>query len=212
MRTVEIEVYTIDELKPKAKERAIQRQREQNGESGIHVESVTERMYEILQAHGWIEKVSWGAEHDDVSVSWSLGHCQGDGACFYNSRSAWFSSLDLERVIAAAASKGEADDLWCRQLRSLIKDHYFRFRLVHSGHYSHEHSISHDIEHEAPAELTALADEKGNDLLEMARDVCREMRNAGYEMLEAYDEDESIIEDIKSNELEFHADGRVFHE
>lgn len=225
MRTVEIKVYTFDELSPKSKAKAIERQRERNGDDEGRTQSVTDHMYEILQKHGWVKEVPWGSQDDSVKVNWSLSCCQGDGACFYCAGKSWFSSTELERVVNQAVADGEMDKKRGRQLNMLIEHHGFSFRLEHVGSYYHSNSIRADVEYdidddwlEQSAELPrkrveaeALADSLGEELLLLARIHCGEMEKEGQDMLDAYYSEESVIEDIKANEDEFRIDGSIFH-
>ena len=82
MKTKTLNLYTIDELEPKAREKALDSLRD-NNDCPFLSDDMNNQLHELLQDH----KIT---DHNDTSkpnttptqVLYSLGSCQGDGACF----------------------------------------------------------------------------------------------------------------------------------
>lgn len=187
MQTMIIETYKYDELGDDAKEKA----REWFREGALDYdwwEFIYEDSKECLNMLGF--------EIDNIQFSgfWS----QGDGACFTGSWSASdvqsgklreHAPQDQElhrigsalRVIARGSKNGSAT-------------------LTHTGHYSHEHSVTIDA-----GELRTMAqEEEFGDLARAAMKWIYGRLQAEYEY---HMEDAQLAESIRSNEYDFTASG-----
>lgn len=117
-----IKVYTIGELSPEAKDRAIQKFRESgHAFDGIDSDQLTDSFEEFLEDKGI----------EDPSVNWSLGYSQGDGVCFSG-------SIEVRNVIYA--NKGMRKFL---KLAELAMNDLFHARVEKgTGRYCHWNSMS----------------------------------------------------------------------
>ena len=77
MRTIQQTVYTFDELSEKAKEKAIQKQRDFEEEFGLP-SLLREYLYDTLKQQ--LKKYDMSC--DKPKIYYSLNYCQGDGAMF----------------------------------------------------------------------------------------------------------------------------------
>lgn len=120
-RKEEVTYYKFDELSKKAKERAIQDWRDKGHDFDDHdAKFLSDDFKEFLKEHGF---------DDDVKVSWSLGHCQGDGVCFEG-------RLETERFL---------DQEGFRKYKELAPYIYIKIK---NGNHNYCHWNSMDIEME----------------------------------------------------------------
>lgn len=201
IENVEYKIYTFDELSEKAKERARNWWREA---SQYQYNDFHEFVYEDAMTIGKLMGL-------DISKIYYTGFwSQGDGACF---EGRWEYKPDaLEKVkeyapldeglheVAAAFASEKVKGCWAES--------------QHRGHYYHEYSLSIDggVRAGDDVELDeyGFPEEQYNHIKEMFADFARWI----YKMLEAEYEyqtsNEQVDENIRCNQYEFHADGRLY--
>jgi len=112
MKTISINLYSINELEPKAKQRALNKLRE--SEQDFITQNVSENFTIELEERKL-----------DLKAFWSLSNCQGDGVAFEGS----LSKDDILRLELATIEDIDAIELECIDIK------------LH-GRYTHENSMS----------------------------------------------------------------------
>lgn len=185
----EIDVYTFDELSPKAKDRAITDYRH----SGAAFDSSDTEMLSETFRDQLKEK---GLPSDDVR--WRLSSSQGDGVAFYG-------QFDLKEYLSANKLKSKfpaltrvADDIAANieKIGPHMYDHWNTMRV----HLEPQVDLTDGQE----AERARLKEQLASDI----KDVSRELEKAGYADIEYREGDEQIAETIKANDYEFDVNGK----
>lgn len=205
--TITSTVYRFEELDDAAKDRARAWMREGACTDSYWYEFVLEDADTIAGILGIaIDRRAYrtmgGGTGSNPAIYFSGFASQGDGACLEGTyRYAKGSTKKIRQHAPQDAQLHRIAD----ELAALQKPHLYRLsaRLKHSGHYSHEHSVTinvYDGENDADAATCdALAD------------ILRDFMHWIYRQLEAeYDyqmSDEAIEETITANEYEFWQDG-----
>lgn len=223
-RVIKKTVYTFDELSESAKDKARQWIRDSNTEDNSWSEFVIEdaaRMAEFMGLDVCQQRVPLmnGSSRYEPSIYWSGFWSQGDGACFEGS---WDASKVNAKGLKNEASEDKELHRIVDGFAEIAKEYpEGSFRVKHTGHYSHSHSTSFDVElpnaqedeleYDSP-EFKLLQVKLGKDedtLIELARDFM----NWIYKQLEKewdyQNSDEQIDETIRANEYEFSEDGHV---
>lgn len=192
-RTVEVTLFDINELSEEAKARAINTIRERDY-FGVLPEHITERFAEVLTEHG--------LPTDDVE--WRLSHSQGDGVAFYGSMDGDDIKKLLEKVLGDS--------------KRIFIDHFELsaeiVRNAYGNHYSHYNTMQVFMERgkEYTTQNTKLAGKMIWDTIaETVVSVSRQLEKIGYEMVEANQTDEYIVEMCEVNEMQFREDGAIWH-
>ena len=185
----EIDVYTFDELSPKAKERAITDYRH----SGAAFDSSDTELLSETFRDQLKEK---GLPYDDVR--WRLSYSQGDGVAFYG-------QFDLGEYLRANKLKSKfpaiarvADDVSAdiEKIGPHMYDHWNTMRV----HLEPQVDLT-DIQ---KTELARLRELIADDI----KDVSRELEKAGFADIEYREGDEQIAEMIRANDYEFDVNGK----
>lgn len=186
MRTVEIKLYEYSELSDKAKEKAREKSYERWCHHGFPADSVREIFNTELYEKGL----------GSLEPSWSLGYCQGDGVAFRGR--VYFEKLndDLLTELADRVALEKSDFLHCSATVSI------------HGRYTHENSMSVDIEHEDHDSDIATKVEKA--LLSYLAELSIEFRKMGYAELEYMRSDEFAQGYFVANEDWFLEDGTPY--
>jgi hypothetical protein len=202
-----IGIYKASELKGKAcYKKILERGRKIQGEM-LDTDEVTERMQEYLA-----EKFGIVAE----SMSWSLGHCQGDGVAFYG-------HLHLEKLAAK-------DSIVKRILSSLTKMDvtiHVELKKINSR-YDHWNSMGVEMESDQGyrwsdrfyilgEEVLKKLDQREDKLLtelqeyieSLIKTASRDLENVGYELVDAGYEDDEVVEMLDANGYQFLSDGTM---
>lgn len=192
MRTRQQTIFQYSELSGKAKERA--RDWLVEGTWDSLGDELVERFDEMLSEAGF----------PGAKVGYSLSYAQGDGVTFD------VKHLDL-RVWLKAQSRRVED-----KFKSLVQadlditveaaHRYFNPPKVLVETYRLEYSDDLD-EHKLSAEVQ-LATELEKAIQESANQVCREMTQVGYEMIEFRQSEEEIAAHAEANDYEFDDEGR----
>lgn len=199
MRTEQVSIFKYEELSDKAKAKAREWYRSDDG--GLDYDwfdAVYEdagRIFEILG-------IDANRKGKNPCIWFSGFWSQGDGACFEGSYSYAKGSA---RAIKRYAPQDEELQRIGRELMEVQKRHNYRItaRLEHRGPYYHEYTVSIDVDG---------CDDSGKESpAETVRTLLRDLMRWTYKTLEAEHEyltsDEAVAETIEANEYEFTADG-----
>lgn len=187
METIQIKVFSIDELQPGAKKRAIENHREINIYQGW-ADPIEEGAREDLKTRGYI----------DPKIMFSGFGSQGDGACFTAKIAIgqWLTAHKLNAKYKALKDQAEC----------------FGFEITH--HWRYFFSTSTTVEFVTFYEPEAEADKQAHEVLELIKKEREAIGDRLYRDLEKYwfelMEDEAVMETIRINEFQFFEDGRQF--
>lgn len=187
MKTIELKVFSFDELSDDAKERAIEKYYDINIDSNNWSEPIIEGVTEELERLGYY----------DIKVFFSGFHSQGDGACFT-------ASVDINKWIEAhgltsglSALKGQSGN--------------FSFSITHKSR--HYYSTSTDVEQGFYGDSSKEAEEQAEIMLreiKKEREVIGDKLYASLEILnDELTSDKAIAETLSANEYEFLENGEL---
>jgi len=195
MRIIETEAYTFDELSDDAKEKAIEKFREEK--------------YEYLNLNFFYEDCVYQLEElgfVNPRVLYSLGHCQGDGLSFSADEYSKLEDLYIEEL-----GKGKEKTAELLAENSVFvcggnKGHYCYASTDDIDLYIHNYSSGINTGCENINEVVENVLHKLEDIY---IDLCSQLEKQGYDEIEYQQSDECIIEDIQCNEYEFTKDGKL---
>ncbi|MEM4250940.1 MAG: hypothetical protein QW828_03825 [Candidatus Bathyarchaeia archaeon] len=141
MRTVAVNVYTFDELKPEVQNKVIDAYRNINICNNDWWDGVYEHWYEELKKHGFMH----------CKISFSGFGSQGDGACFD------CDDFDIEKLIARGYNPVETEVLW------VVVESVIISTINH--HYSHHNTRKFEVYCKESGDVQRLLDTKPEDLL-----------------------------------------------
>ncbi len=196
MKTIQVQLYTFEELSDKAKERVLSDHRDIN----------TDYEWWDFTYEDWYEKLT-ELGYNDCKIWFSGFASQGDGACFE------CKSVDVKEWIKAHKAESYFPALTGTDKEYYEAEFYTSAWIQQSGHYYHEYSISCSVEYSGDNDETDKeVDELQKAIIEDARDLSRQI----YKELESeYDgltSDEAIIDTINANEYTFEANGEMRNE
>jgi len=199
VREVTVTVYKYDELDDKAKKKAIEWMRKSENESfgTFHTDDITEMFSGMLEDSGFTVR--------EEDIAWSLSHSQGDGVSFSG-------DVDLGIVLPLVLNADELKNLDRVRQETEASGDRLSFSVVRSRNSRYCHSGTMDVE--ADGGTGNEDDEKFIDMvcdkiLKMARDLARELEEAGYDEIDYLLCDETLIQQIKGNDYEFFASGDI---
>ena len=190
MRTATVKLFNIHELRDEAQQTAVDYLREHDF-YGADEDMITERFNETLKEYGLPTE----------TVEWRLSNCQGDGVAFYG-------DIDIERLMIKT---GKWD-----QWRMIVR----RYDLgatsqpnSFASHYSHYNTM--DVYMQRGSEyIDRDSILLGRDIWEHIKEtvvsVSRQLEKEGYEMIEANQDKQYIIDTAYENDMEFREDGRLW--
>jgi hypothetical protein len=187
VETQTINVYTLDELSPKAREKAITDQRHHLSEN-YDAEFMEDFFKEKLEENG--------LPTDDIR--WSLSRLQGDGVAFYG-------SVDVAEYL----KKNKLLTTFVG-LKRVLKD--ISVEISPRNHrYNHWNSMGVNIEcrEELNAIQEGLIDRLKSYIEQSCREVSRELEKIGYDCIEGDTSEEAAIESIHANEYRFLENGEL---
>ena len=186
----EIDVYTFDELSPKAKERAITKYRE----SGAAWDSSDTEMLRETFVDQLDEK---GLPSEDVR--WRLSYSQGDGVAFYG-------QFDLEKYLRVNKLKSKFPAL------SKVADN-IEANIEKVGPHMYDHWNTMRVYFTPQVDLTDRQQTELDSLEDAIKDqikaVSRELEKLGYADIEYREGDQQIAEILKENNYEFDVNGNT---
>lgn len=194
-RSHTIELYTFEELDPRAKERARDWYRQVSAGDSDVSDLITEDFAQQLSDLGYPTK----------DIRWSLSYSQGDGVAFYG-------ECDGDKLIKRYNLEGSnKSPSWAEAYENWAEAYIKLTRL--GSHYDHYNTMGVEVElwftGDANEQVRQAAEE---ELAQWVQDdvkaVSRKLEAGGYEIIEAYSSDEYIDENIIINEYEFYANGK----
>lgn len=202
METRTYNVYKFDELPKEAKEKAINRWRE-DGLDYEWYDTVYEDVFMIAKIIG-IDlnrrsvKLMNGETRYDPAIYFSGFSSQGDGACFEGT---YQYAKDSVRKIKEYAPQDKELHRITEGLYNIQKKHSFKVtaNVKHSGHYYHSHSTLIDVD---PGKMY-------EEISELLRDFMNWIYNTLEKEYEFLMRDETIIETIRANDYNFTEDGEI---
>lgn len=182
----QVEVYSFEELSPKAKERAIEKWRQREHET-FDNSLITEQFEQTLQ-----EK---GLPTDDIR--WSLSSSQGDGVAFYG-------RFDLKEYL----QKNKLSSRFTG-LKKILDDIGAEVSKRGSSHYDHYNTMEIDLDYRG--DLTARQKKSLEDLHEHLKEdvqnVSHQLEKEGYQEIDYLTSAEEAKNGIEANDYEFDING-----
>ena len=194
MKTVSIELFSINELSENARQKAIEKER---SHCDVDLSCTVEYIEEILTCLGF----------QSPKISYSGFSSQGDGLSFTSDNWQYKKGM-LDKL------KESTRELCflnvAKQLQVMAKNtgYKLQFSVNRTSHfYSHENTVQIDNN---PYSDFSLSDDQDAILTDLKNSLCRVF----YRMLEAdYDyqlTDEYIIENLQANDVMFLSSGKVW--
>lgn len=193
MKTIEIKLYSYEELSNEAKQKVLSNWNE-NNELLYGFKDYCE---EVLIEEGFIEP----------KVSYSLSWCQGGGLCFsarkYNG---------LEKIFNAILGPGK------EKTAKLLTDNCTQIFKGNTGHYCFAHKSDVDLYIENYTSsinttntdrLDEIISEALNELETIYLDICKKLENLGYLQIEYEQSEEAFIENCEANDYTFEENGKM---
>lgn len=172
---------------------------------GVALEHLRQRYWATHT--GTLEGFAQDVEHDllplgfsDVRLLYSLGHCQGDGACFE-------ANLDLEVFFSKVSGPHQAR-------RALSGSPFAHARVVHrDSHYVHAYTVDVELDEDGVEEWGPDVEREASELREFlttwVQGKCRDIEQQGYALIEELDADETLASWSQDMEFWFHGDGSI---
>lgn len=196
-------VYTYDELSDEAKARARDWWREASAGDNWFSEAVIEDAATIapmlgVDLHYRTARLYGGGTRQKPAIYWAGFYSQGDGACFEG-------SFDGDKVNPTGLREHAPQDSELQRIADgLAQARGMTATIRHTGHYSHEHSVTFDWDYD---ESKAGATEE--DIEDLLRDFMRWIYRALEREYEYVMGNECVAETIEANEYEFDESGRL---
>lgn len=193
-------IYSFAELTEEAKEKAIEKVREQRYKFGEPLYFFEELCIEKAEKEGFI----------NPKFQWSLNYCQGDGLSF---EADGFKLEKLKNLFLNHLGKGK------EKTALLLAENCSVIIKGNTGHYSFASSSDVDLYIENYTSsinctnidnIDEICGYVLSDFENIYVDLCNELEKDGYAEIEYYFSDEAIIEDIEANDCEFTEDGKPF--
>ena len=211
-QTIEVTVYSFDELSAEAKERAREWWREASASDNDFADHVTDRLLEAAEALGFrigthTVRLYGGGSRQEPNVWWSGFYSQGDGASFDGSYS--YSKGAAKKLAEHFEGKDLAElQALAHRLEAVQRPAFYSLTasIDQSGRYSHSMTMSasaddtrgHDVKADAEEEIQQVARELADWHWSNLRDA--------YEWEQA---DEQVDENIRANEYTFTEQGAI---
>ena len=221
MRQEVINIYTFDELSDAAKKVAVENWRDARAADNWHeTEMITEDFCTRLREAGLPGGNGKKANDKTGTVEWSLSNCQGDGVAFYG-------PIDLD-VAVPLACDGETAKRFAEIRASLhdicLIDIYAKItRTSYGHHYSHWNTMCVELDYDYVSNdelrtagwndqvesFQEFIDDIRDSLQTYVANFSKELESDGYDTIDAMNDDEYLIEDIRACEVEFTEDGSI---
>lgn len=191
MKTIELVLYTFEELNRDAKLQAINDYRRKMENWGPDLDFFKDDCEEKADRIGF----------KDIKLAYSLGNCQGDGVSFK------CSYIDTAKFIKEfwPECKTSVIDALCNNISFCS--------IGNNGRYCY--STENDIEmylyfYKSLPNLEAMAEKLHEYIQDQYVNLCAEFEKNGYNEIEYFYSDENIIHSIEANEIEFTENGKQF--
>jgi len=211
-RTVQIKLYSYEELSPEAQKAARVEWVEEDRSNGSHgaCDQVNEDFEQVVGDAGYPTK----------DIRWSLSYCQGDGMAFYGDADVGSSMLD--RLQADNSVMVTELDLDAVKRLLEIEAIQITLRITRNSfgnHYSHYNTMDVQLLLDV---LEDLPDGDGEKILDQVlrlekivekdvRSLSRKLAADGYSMLESYYEDEYVAGILTDNDYQFTVNGEFWY-
>jgi hypothetical protein len=199
-------LYYFAELNDKAKERARDWWREAEGRSGDQdwAEYIIEDAETIAGLLGIELQYPTGGKTRTPAIYWRGFSSQGDGACFVGKYS--YAKSCVKNVIAHAPQDADLRSI-AVNLQAWQRPHFYKLyaTVTHTGHYSHEYSVTIDVDTDG---RRLLDDETIKGISDELRAFMRWIYRSLEREYDYHLSDEHVDESIIANEYEFTEDGR----
>lgn len=191
-RTIRTKVYQFNELSDKAKQIAIEKERNDFYEYGEPLFMFDDYCTERAKEYGFY----------DCKFQWRISYSQGDGLSFSG-------RMDAKELIEQRYPhlKKSIINALCDNITIEIKGN--------TGHYCYAAKSDVDVwmdnySRNEYNNIQILVDELKNHLEDRYMKLCKELEAEAYSWIESENEDTAIIDRLTSNEYEFTEDGRRF--
>jgi len=199
MKQHTIDTFSFNELSETAKQKALQALHDINTDFDWYQYTIDD-FVKIMENIGFY----------DIKISFSGFYSQGDGASF--SAMYRYEKGAYAKVKKLFPQYSELHDI-TKQLQEIQKQHGFKLRCVvsRSRNYAHEYSMSiSDLWHDNKDYDHDFKDSE-SDLLEVFRQLAREIYSTLQKEYEYLTSAEAITEAILVNEYQFTEDGKLFN-
>jgi hypothetical protein len=198
MKTIEIQLYSFDELKQEAKENAIEQIRQRRYDDSYIFSWIVDDCYLIEPEHNELIKLC-GIEYEKLTTP-----------IFKNSRKLYFD-LDRNRHIDASnAIEITNEKMFFQWLEIPENMHDMVYYEIKSNNSRYPDTFIHFQENDCEYEFT----DQENEILKNAKNKFSNHMETVLNRIESsydyYFTDESIIEHIGSNEIYFQIDGSIY--
>ena len=194
MKQITITVYTIDELSPEAKQKAIEK-----------IRGFLRETFEPSDLTQWFDFELLEKGLPNLECCWSLSYCQGDGVAFYG-------TVDIDALLHCEACKEIHPEL--RYLRE-VNEPSIKIGC-NNRRYTHCNTMYVDIDvedyYDDRPQVNNFVEERietvKDFLSEYVKEVSKELEKIGYEYIEGSTNEEQALE--YAQDLHFLKDGTRF--
>jgi len=193
MKTIEISLYKFEELSEAAKISAIETER--NSEYNVHLDFFNDDAKEQIYAAGF---------KGNVSLSYSLSYCQGDGLSF---NCDYFDKLNDLFIEILGEGKQKTIDCIINNCAFVLKNnnnHYCYASKSDLDFYLDNYYVKNQTN------IDLVIEKVREKLEDLYIDLCKDLENQGYKEIEYQQSDECIIENLISNDYDFTENGQLY--
>lgn len=209
-RTIQIEVYSYEELSPEAQKAAREQWSDSERENGD--EGACDWINDHFEYH------VGEAGYPNKDIRWSLSYCQGDGMAFYGS--ADINGEMLGRLVKDGW-KSPSEELDEAEVQRLVEIEELDLAVIitansFGSHYAHYNTMDIEVEVcDAPegmdeSVLEAVRKSLESCIEEDVRNLSRKLADEGYKLIDDYHGDEHVEEFLVDGDYEFTRDGSMW--
>jgi len=197
MKTIEIQIYTFEELSKEAQERAVKKEQDYRYQDPDLLFMFNEDIKYQAEEKGFITP----------EFQYSLSYCPGDGLSFSFDGYKHLKDLFLKHL-----GKGK------QKTASLLADNCTLIAKGNTGRYCFASSSDIDLylENYTSAantdckNINNIVNKVLNDLENLYIDFCKELEKQGYSEIEYLTSEEACEENLIINEYDFTEDGEIY--
>ena len=191
MKTIEIQLYSFDELSEAAKQNAIEIYK---NDDHIYLDFFNDDAKEQIENAGF---------KGNVNLNYSLSYCQGDGLSFSCD---YFDKLNDLFIEVLGTGKQKTIDCIINNCSFENKGNNGRYS------YSSRNDISFEFDDYSGNknnihEIVSKVEIKIKDLY---IDLCNDLEKQGYSNIEYQNSDEAITENLELNDYDFTVNGSIY--
>lgn len=189
----QIKVYSFEELSNESKQIAIEDYRNTMDYSEQFSESFVDSAKCAIEDEGF--------DKDSITVAYSLSYSQGDGVSFTGVITLTKIVDILTNILGAEKTKT------AKLLASMVEQIY---STGNKGRYSYAHHSQIIAEYnDIYPNISYILDLMVDIVKHTYMSLCKQLEKEGYEMIEYYESDKYITEEIINNELYFLSNGKT---